>query len=101
MEAHATWMSWSYIGLLAALAAESSTRWLMPAVQPHLEGTALLGVFWGAVVAATLAVVAVGAYVVKARLPRSLRATPEAIRAERRRLASTDTTGVTTTSGGS
>jgi hypothetical protein len=30
IEAHATWMSWSYIGLIAAFLAESLSRFVMP-----------------------------------------------------------------------
>ena len=30
IEWHAHWMSWSYIGLIAALTAESATRLIMP-----------------------------------------------------------------------
>ena len=39
MEAHATWMAWSYVGLAAAYGAETSTRLVMPAVADALEAT--------------------------------------------------------------
>jgi len=37
---HATWMAWSYVGLLAAFVAESLTRFVLPAVAPK-AGTGL------------------------------------------------------------
>jgi uncharacterized membrane protein len=75
MEAHATWMSWSYIGLIAALAAESLTHFLMPAIQPSLAERSLLGIFWSAVALASFTVVGVGAVLVKKKLPGSLERT--------------------------
>ena len=56
---HANFMSWSYVGLLAAAAAEAATR--IPAAP-----------FWGMVVVASLAVFAVGGYLVITRIPRVL-----------------------------
>jgi uncharacterized membrane protein len=56
---HANFMSWSYVGLLAAAAAEAATR--IPAAP-----------FWGMVAVASLAVFAVGGYLVITRIPRVL-----------------------------
>ncbi len=56
VEYHAYWMSWSYVGLLAAAAAETLSR---------IPDTP----FWGVVIAATLGVVAIGATVINRRLP--------------------------------
>lgn len=84
--AHATWMSWSYIGLAAALVAESMTRWIVPVVEPHLESGPLWGAFWGTALLASLAVMAVGAHLVRRRLPASVAGTPAAMRRERARL---------------
>lgn len=53
---HALWMSWSYVGLLAAAAAETLSR------VPDTP-------FWGMVVGASLAVVVLGGLVIRARLP--------------------------------
>jgi uncharacterized membrane protein len=64
MRHHAAAMCWSYIGLLAAFVSEIATR--VPGVR--------FG--WG-VVAATIGVVAVGAVLVRTRLPRILRAVAE------------------------
>lgn len=57
---HANFMSWSYVGLLAAAAAEAATR--IPAAP-----------FWGMVAVASLAVFAVGGFLVVTRIPRALR----------------------------
>lgn len=56
MEHHAYWMSWSYVGLLAAAAAEVLSR---------IPDTP----FWGMVLAASGAVVALGAVVIRRRVP--------------------------------
>jgi uncharacterized membrane protein len=56
---HAYFMAWSYVGLLAAAAAETLTR--VPSAP-----------FWGSVVAASLFVVAVGAWIVNTSVPRIL-----------------------------
>jgi uncharacterized membrane protein len=85
MEAHATWMSWSYVGLLAAAVSETATRVLMPVLAPNLGGAAI-GAFWLLVGVATFAVVFVGRRMIVRRLPDALAATPAAMRAERRRL---------------
>lgn len=56
---HAAWMVWSAVGLYAAAASEIATRYLDVR-------------FWGAVLAATLAVFALGALLIRRFLPRSL-----------------------------
>ena len=56
VESHAYFMSWSYVGLLAAAAAETLSRF------PDTP-------FWGMVIAASLAVVAIGATIIHGRLP--------------------------------
>ena len=57
IHAHAAWMSWSYIGLMAAFCAESMTRF------------GVMGVGW---------------WLVKTRLPSAVAATPAAMRRDRR-----------------
>jgi uncharacterized membrane protein len=84
IETHATWMSWSYVGLMSAFAAESLTRFVMPRVAPYLERRAMWGAFWTTVLVASFAVGGVGARLVKTRLPEAVRRTPEAMRRERR-----------------
>lgn len=59
IEHHAMWMSWSYVGLLAAAAAETLSR---------IPDTP----FWGMVAAASLAVIAIGALVIRTRVPKIL-----------------------------
>jgi hypothetical protein len=60
MHHHAAAMCWSYVGLVAAFVSEIATR--VPGVR-----------FGWAVVAATLGVVAVGAALIRMRVPRILR----------------------------
>ena len=60
MELHATFMSWSYVGLIAAFIAEIAT---------HVPGVRF---GWG-VGAATIAAVGVGAVLIHGRVPRILR----------------------------
>jgi len=72
IEWHAHWMSWSYIGLIAALAAESLTRFVMPRAAPLLEELALWSVFWGLVILASFGVIAVGWWLINRKLPRAL-----------------------------
>ncbi len=87
LEGHATTMSWSYIGLMAAFAAESLSRFVMPYAVSRFDGQGqLLGIFWSAVGVATFATVAAGWWLVKTRLPGSLAATPRAMREERAEL---------------
>ncbi len=58
-EMHATWMAWSYVGLLAATAAETATR--------------LLDVpFWWMVLVASGGVIAVGGLVIARAMPQTL-----------------------------
>lgn len=82
--AHATWMSWSYVGLMAAFAAESLTRFVMPRIAPMLaDNGQAWGAFWASVAVATFLVVGVGARVIRKRLPAAVASTPEAMRRER------------------
>lgn len=74
MLAHYYWMSWSYIGLLAAFVAEISTRVAMPYVASHFGSKYLMG-FWMVVGAATGVVVVAGRAVVNRNRPGS-RAAP-------------------------
>ncbi len=85
LEAHAIWMSWSYIGLLAAAVSETATRLLMPILEPQLRGAGMT-TFWVTVGVATLVVVGTGQQLVKRRLPQSIAATPAAMRKERAEL---------------
>ena len=72
IEWHAHWMSWSYIGLIAALIAESLTRFIMPRVALLLEEHELWNVFWSIVVVSALGTFAVGWWLVKTKLPQAL-----------------------------
>ena len=90
IEAHAIWMSWSYIGLIAAFVAESMTRFVMPRAAVYLEGQELWGAFWASVAVGSFLVVGVGARLVTTRLPAAVASTPEAIRRERAALADAD-----------
>lgn len=87
MEAHAYWMGWSYIGLLAAFAAESLTRFVMPRITSFLEAQNLMVAFWTSVAIASFGVGAGGWWWLKTRIPESLARTPEVMRRERRRIA--------------
>lgn len=62
-EAHAYWMGGSYVGLVAAAVAESTTR--IPAAP-----------FWGTVMAATLVVIGGGIVVLRITVPMALGARP-------------------------
>ena len=90
MEAHATWMAWSYIGLIAALASESATHFILPIIGSTLSERGLIGSFWGLVMVATFGVVGVGALLVRKRLPVTLARTPGVMHAERERLAAVE-----------
>ena len=57
---HAYWMSWSYVGLVAAAASEAVTR--LPTAP-----------FWWAVLLASVVVVGVGGWVISTTVPRSIR----------------------------
>ena len=60
---HFYWMSWSFIGLLAAFVAEISIRIAMPYIIAKFGRSYLLG-FWGVVGLATLLVVILGRHLV-------------------------------------
>jgi uncharacterized membrane protein len=66
---HYHWMSWSFIGLSAALVAELATRVAMPLVVARFGRTSLTP-FWCIVGAATLLIVIVGAVFVVKHRPR-------------------------------
>lgn len=83
IEAHATWMSWSYIGLIPAFFSESLSRFVMPRVADVLGQNGLWSVFWASVGLTSVAVCVVGAVLVAKRLPRAVASTPEAMRRER------------------
>lgn len=84
--AHATWMAWSYVGLLAALVAETLTRFVMPILQGVLERNALWPAFWTLVAVGSFGTLGLGARLIRSRLPRVIEATPAAMRRERRAL---------------
>jgi len=84
---HARFMAWSYVGLLAALVAESLTRFAMPLVETTLDRGALWPAFWTLVAAGTLGVVGAGGWLIRRRLPDSVRGVPAAMRSEREELA--------------
>jgi len=86
MEAHATWMSWSYVGLLAAFAAETLTRFVMPMIAEALEAQELWGAFWALVGVASFFVAGIGGAVIRRRLPGALERAPEAMRREQAEL---------------
>ena len=83
MEAHATWMAWSYVGLVAAFVAETSTRFVMPMVADTLEARSLVWLFWTVVGVVSFLVGWVGWWLIRTRLPVALERTPEAMRTER------------------
>ena len=87
---HATWMAWSYVGLLAAFVAESLTRFVMPAGAQALDGNALLPAFWTLVALGSAATIGAGAWWIGARLPATVAATSAAIRLERAELRDAD-----------
>lgn len=77
---HYYWMSWSFIGLIAAFVAELATRVAMPLVVARFGRSSLTG-FWCVVGAATLLVVLVGyRFVVKHRPTSSSRGRPGTLR---------------------
>ena len=65
---HCYWMSWSFIGLLAALVAEISTRVALPFVVARFGLSSLFG-FWCVVGVATLLVVLAGRHLVNKHSP--------------------------------
>lgn len=86
MEAHGRWMSWSYVGLLAAFAAETLTRAVLPLLRPFLREEGLWGAFWGLVAVVSFLVVGAGWWMIDRYLPRAMEGTPEAVGRERRAL---------------
>lgn len=86
MEAHATWMAWSYVGLMAAFTAETLTRFVMPLLSGYLEARSLWGAFWSLVGLGTFAATGVGWWVLRIRLPASIARTPRTMRREREAL---------------
>lgn len=89
IESHAYFMVWSYIGLMAAFVAESSTRFLMPVLRPMLEEANAWGLFYGIVGVATFLTVGIGWWLTKTRLPDSIAAAPQSMREERKELGAT------------
>lgn len=83
IEAHAIWMAWSYVGLSAALVAESLTRFVMPLIVDTLERNAWWPAFWILVAAGSFGVFAVGGWLIRVRLPAAVKGTPAAMRRER------------------
>lgn len=65
---HFYWMSWSFIGLLAALVAEVATRIALPFVIARFGRSSLFS-FWCVVGVATLIVVLVGRHLVNRHSP--------------------------------
>jgi uncharacterized membrane protein len=88
IQAHATWMAWSYVGLMAAFVAESLTRFVMPALAETLGERGLWPLFWGLVIAGSGLTGLVGALWIRRALPVAVAATPAAMRRERDALAS-------------
>lgn len=87
IEAHATWMAWSYVGLMAAFVAESLTRFVMPALESTLARHSLWPAFWTLVAVGSFGAFAVGAIWIRRALPRSIAGAPHAMRRERADLA--------------
>lgn len=63
LERHYFFMTYSYLGLVAALVAETATRW--PAIQAVAGGPTVA--FWTVVVVASVAVIAVGVVMIRRR----------------------------------
>lgn len=83
IEAHASWMTWSYVGLCAALVAESLTRFAMPRLAGVLDRSGWWPAFWMLVGVGSFAAVGIGALLIRRRLPDAVRAAPAAMRRER------------------
>jgi uncharacterized membrane protein len=83
INAHATWMAWSYVGLLAALVAESLTRFVMPALEETLAQSELWPAFWTVVAIGSFGTMGLGAWQIRKRLPAAIRSTPQAMRRDR------------------
>lgn len=69
---HYRWMSWSYVGLLAAFVAESATRLAMPYLDARFEDFSR-GLFWLLVGLASATVVALGGRQIRRNAPNSPR----------------------------
>lgn len=83
MEAHAGWMAGSYMGLMAAFVAETSTRVLMPILVERLEPAAAWTAFWAVVAVASTATIGGGIWLIRTRIDAAIANTPEAMRRER------------------
>jgi len=83
IEAHATWMAWSYVGLLAAFVAESLTRFIMPPLAETLQQGALWPAFWTLVAVGSFGTMGFGAWQIRKRLPAAIKGTPQAMRRDR------------------
>jgi len=83
IEAHAIWMAWSYVGLMAAFVAESLTRFVMPAIAGELQKNSMWAAFWTTVAVGTFATIGLGALLIRRRLPGAIRAAPAAMRRDR------------------
>ena len=93
IEQHAVVMSWSYVGLMSAFAAESLTRFVMPVLAPFFKGNGQAwAAFWTSVGVASFAVAGVGWYLIKTRLPAVVANTPAQMRREREQLRNADET---------
>lgn len=64
LEWHYRWMSWSYVGLFAAFAAETATRVIVPYCREHF-GITSRGFFWALVMAMSVVVTAVGGRLIR------------------------------------
>ncbi len=89
IEAHATWMAWSYLGLCGAAVAESLTRVAMPVLQRQGVLDGRWGLFWTLVAVGSASVFIVGGPMIRRKLPASVAKTPAAMRAEREALEPT------------
>ena len=69
---HSNWMSWSYVGLIAALIAEILTRIVIPIATPLVDRNELWSLFWGIVLFVALGAAAFGLYLIKVQLPKTL-----------------------------
>ncbi len=83
IEAHAGWMAGSYMGLMAAFVAETSTRVLMPYLTERLEPAAAWTSFWAVVTIASVATIGGGVWMIRTRMDAAIASTPEALRRER------------------
>lgn len=99
LETHGRWMAGSYNGLMAAFVAETSTRWLMPLVAPHVTTRGAWIVFWVAVALASAATIATGVWLTHRFMPGAVASTPAAMRRERERLRALEGAGPTPSAG--